>query len=513
MLLVAPCWRVLPVIDAASQTVEQQFRQNVFAKSKRAAPANEIGAGVLTSLFPWLHQQKWIEPMRTPAFIGIGSLVLAAAIACAARVRDATTAMLLALLAICAAAALMVPPVSSLLHTLPLFDVTLNERLLFGASFCAAMLAARGVASLGWRTTAIVFASLVIGGFVVTHAGLTDGHVSKFRQYALLGELAPLALAALVLFVWRHGSSRVGSAEEGAPSVALEGRMVIVLLALLLAQRLMEDGHWYPALARDLAFPKLAVLEPAQRGGERIVGTGMTFLPNSSAVYRVDDVRGYEAMTFRPLAETYPLWAHPIPIWFNRVDDLSAPMLSMMNVRWALTHEAPEGWRMVQSGLAENLRVLPRAFVPRHVRLGTPPDLVLSEMRGESDFGERAWIETGDTPRETANGPGVVSHGVATMEGKGGWVVISQAGWRGWRAYVDGRPVRVFTADHAFLSVFVPRGRHTLRLSFLPRSFTTGRAITGVTLLLMTVLILVHRMRGTIGPPDESYDRRLQRSQ
>src|SRR5260221_8211859 len=218
-------------------------------------------------------------------------------------------------------------------------------------------------------------------------------------------------------------------------------------------------------------------------------------------------------MTFLPLAETYPLWAHPIPIWFNRVDALTAPMLSMMNVRWALTPEAPVGWRMAQPGLAENLRVLPRAFVPRRVRLGTSPGLVLSEMRVETDFGERAWIETYDIAHETANGPGTVSNGVVTMQGDGGWVVISQAAWRGWRAYVDGQPARVFRADHAFLSVFVPAGRHTLRLAFLPRSFAVGRALTGVTVLLMTVLIFVHRWRGTIARSDESYNRRIQRSQ
>ena len=386
----------------------------------------------------------------------------------------------LALFAVCAAAALMAPPVSSLLHALPLFDVTLNERLLFGASFCAAMLAARGVTSLGWRTTAAVLAALAIGSFVVTQLHLTDGHVSKFRHYALLAELAPLAIAVLMLLLWRHE------------------RVVIALVALLLAQRLMEDGHWYPALPRDIAFPKLAVLDPVQRSGDRMVATGMAFLPNSSAVYGVDDVRGYEAMTFRPLAETYPLWAHPIPIWFNRVDDLTAPMLSMMNVRWALTHDAPEGWRMAQPGLAENLHVLPRAFVPRHVRLGTPRDLVLPEMRGETDFGDRSWIETGDAPHDAANGPGFVSNGVATMEGAGGWVVISQAAWRGWRAYIDGRPATIATANHAFLAVFVPRGRHTLRLAFLPRSFAVGRAISGISLILMTVFILVHLRRGTI---------------
>lgn len=494
---------VLPVLDAADQTVEHQFRQNVFAKSKRAAPPNEIAAGVMTSLFPWLHQQKWLAPMRTPAFIGIGSLVLTAMLAgLGSRRRDARAEswMLFALFLVCAAAALMAPPISSLLHALPLFDVTLNERLLFGASFCAAMLAARGLAALGWRTALSVLALLVTGTIVIQHAHLTDGHVTAFRAYTLLGELVPLGLALLVVGKREEASSERGKA--GSSRSPQRDWRLIALLALLLAQRVMEDGRWYPALDRAVAFPHLAVLEPVQRSGDRMVAKGMAFLPNTSAVYGVDDVRGYEAMTFRPLAETYPLWAEKIPIWFNRVDDLGAPMLSMMNVRWLLNDDGR---------LIENPRALPRAFVPRHVRLNWPRELVLAEMRSETDFGERAWIDTrspGGAAEEVENGPGVVTAGVATME-RDGWVVVSQANWRGWRAWVDGRRATVVPANHAFLAVHVPRGRHTLRLAFRSQSFVVGRAVTAGTLLVLcTVIILVHRRRGTIALPDESNDRR-----
>jgi hypothetical protein len=497
---------LLPLLDAASQTAEHHFRQTVFAKSKRAAPANEIGAGILTTLFPVLHQQKWLAPMRTPAFIGIGSLVLAAMLASLHRARDATTWMLFALFIVCAAAALMAPPVSSLLHALPLFDVALNERLLFGASFCAAMLAARGLSLLGWRTTAVVFALLAAGSYLVTHAGLTDGHVTKFRQYALLGELLPLGLALLLVFQWGDRRPRLSS---------------IALVALLLSQRLMEDGRWYPALQPDIAFPPLALPQT----GDRVVGKGMAFLPNSGALYGLDDVRGYEAMTLRTLSDTYPLWGEKLPAWFNRVDDLTAPMLSMMNVRWAIARReetAPEGWRLVRPGLMENLHVLPRAFVPRNVRRGIPENLVLPEMRGERDFGERAWIGAPMSPHpppapspqpgEVPNGPGIVTNDVADMANDG-WVVVSQANWRGWRAWVDGRRVTVYSANHAFLAVWVPRGRHALRFAFRPQSFVIGRTVTFASLLLVTVIILVHLRRGTIPGPLDAHHRRLQQSQ
>jgi uncharacterized membrane protein YfhO len=59
-----------------------------------------------------------------------------------------------------------------------------------------------------------------------------------------------------------------------------------------------------------------------------------------------------------------------------------------------------------------------------------------------------------------------------------GFVVISEAAWKGWRAYVDGRPSKIVRANHAFLSVSVPAGRHSIRLTYLPQSFVIGRAIT-----------------------------------
>lgn len=476
---------ILPVIDAADQSAEHRFRQNVFAKSSRVAPAREIGAGVLTSLFPFLHEQKWLVPMRTPAFIGIGSLVLAGALAALVRVRTREVWILAALFVFCACAALQVAPVSPLLHALPFFNVVLNERLLFGASFCAAMLAAIGIDRASWRELAIVFVALAIGTFVLTRVDLTDHHVSKFRAFAVAGELIPLALAAFAI-----------TRRTPLP----------FLVALLLAQRVMEDGHWYPALPREAAYPRIDVLDRVKEG--RVIGRGLVFMPNTSAVYGVDDVRGYEALTFAPLVETYPMWCEQIPVWFNRVDDLTRPMLSMMNVRYAMAKESddvPDGWREIarQPGvikLLENDHALPRAYVPRHVRLGTPRELLLPEMRGETDFGERSWIDSRDTPpREQENGPGVVNGEIVTME-RDGWVVISQAAWRGWRAAVDGRSAHVARANHAFLAVHVPAGRHTLRLTFRPRSFVIGRTVTLISLLVTTVIVFVHRRR-TIAAP------------
>ena len=101
-------------------------------------------------------------------------------------------------------------------------------------------------------------------------------------------------------------------------------------------------------------YPRFGVLEaiPADPAF-RMAGVGRALIPNASAVYGLDDVRGYEAMTLRRFYETYPLWCVPQPVWFNRVDDPKRPFLAFLGARWILTEagtEAPTGWSLRAEG-------------------------------------------------------------------------------------------------------------------------------------------------------------------
>lgn len=66
-------------------------------------------------------------------------------------------------------------------------------------------------------------------------------------------------------------------------------------------------------------------------------------------------------------------------------------------------------------------------------------------------------------------------------------VVVSQNFADGWTARVDGRPAPVVAVDGALMGVFVPAGDHTVVLSYLPRSFVVGSAVS-VAALLVAVL-------------------------
>jgi hypothetical protein len=382
-------------------------------------------------------------------------------------------------------------PLAPALHAVPLFDITVNERLVFAGAFALAMLAALAVDA--WPTATgraraaatLVLAVLLILGLGTAWLRGAPG-AARMRpdlvRMLVLAELLPLAGLVLVLI--------------GEMPRALARTIV---LGLVLLQRTVVDGTIYPSLPPSAFYPRIPLLDHLQddRGEPfRIVGLDQAFRPDAAALYGLEDARGYEAMTFRRLDQTYRLWSVPLPVWFNMVSDLSRPFLSFLNVKYAIAgpDARPDGqWRLVRedrgSRLLENTRVVPRAFVPARVRLEPEALAIFQAMSTAADFSQTAWILAPGQPSvDLVNGPGTLrirrdGAGLdvdATME-RPGWVVVSEAGWRGWRATIDGRRVPLHDANHAFLGVHVPEGRHRLQLVYRPESLTLGLTVSLIT--------------------------------
>lgn len=484
---------LLPFAEAAPHTAEFAGRNLYMAQEpldvKKGAVARRAGL----SLFPWYggiperdnHTSDW-EPTNMRA----GSIVLALALASLV-IAPRRLTWFFALLALFSAwVGLDAWPFAQLLHALPLFDITINNRLAFPAVFAAAMLAA--IAVDAWpsarrkrlATAAVLLGTAVILGIatsMVAAAQLKTGVRGEILAQFTIVELLPLAILAVLI------AARVPR------RIALP-----VALGLLLVQRGFEDGGIYPAVPQRAFYPVIPVLEKMQRDPElfRMAGLHFAFLPDAAAMYGLHDARGYEAMTFRRLYETYPQWCLATPS-FNNVFDTRRAFLSMINVKYVIGSLDPqpnEQWRLAledrQSRLLQNTRVLPRAFVPAWIRYDRVQDRTLRDMFENEDFAERSFIEAPEyEPHDIANGPGKLAikrigttyEIDADMQGDG-WIVVTESSWPGWRAYVDGKRVSTKFANHAFIGVFVYKGKHHVRLTYQPESFTRGRNVSLVTL-------------------------------
>ena len=492
---------LLPVMEALPQTHEHELRRGFFTTLPKSAPLPLALAKLEAQLVPFIHgmpQSEWpdvmpFEPPLESAWCGSAALALAAFGAWRSPSRAKWAA--LALIAGGLLLGIRLWPFADVLGKLPLFDISLNDRLVVAAAFGVALLAALGANELeGGRPARPLIVTSIIVAVVLMFAFANAAHRLFAQRFSsdFIHTQAAILIAGPLLVALIAAKAR--------------GRTACVLLLLLVvAQRTIEVGDLYPTLPARMFYPPIPVLAKLPKGGEpfRIVGQQAELIPNSATLYGLEDVRGYQALRLRRWVETIPLWSVPQGVWWNRVDDLTPPFLSMLNVRYALAPwnvPVAPGWTKIaeQPGtfLLENTRALGRAYVPRRVRRGVPKDAMLKEMKQARDFAERSWIDARlSAPREELNGPGVArvtknGRGElairASMQG-GGWMVISETAWKGWHAFVDGQPAPIRFANHTVLGVYVPQGEHTVRLVYRPQAFVIGAWMSGLTLLALVI--------------------------
>lgn len=505
---------MLPVIEAIPQTAEQRYRQEVYARQPRSVTGRESLQRLSSSFVPFRFgapNREWpadppFAPYPESASCGSAALALAAFGLWRSRWRGRW--FVFALVAGGLVFAINLAPFADWLAKLPLFDIALNGRLAMVAAFGIAVLAALGIDALVAEerpvrlAVAALAVTIALGAVIASQWSsmiawkLTPAYLRTSAAFLLIPPVA-IAMAALVA----RRNRRAAAA------------LVVTIVAL---QRMFDLADFYPTLPAAMFYPRLPLLSSLPKTDEpyRIVGTGSTFIPNTAAVYGLEDVRGYQAMTFAPMRESQPHWSFQQPVWFNRIDDLAraSTHLSAMNVRFAIADDAltpPEGWREVahvqRTKLFENSRVAPRAFIPANMAVAADPVREWGDRLFDvDDFQRWSWVEVPGAPASTApNGTGRVTirrDGYnafdldATLDSPA-WIVISEMAWKGWRAYSGGEPVKVRRANHALLGIYLDRGHHAVRLQYLPHSFVVGRAISVATLVLLALTALVTRSR------------------
>jgi hypothetical protein len=94
---------------------------------------------------------------------------------------------------------------------------------------------------------------------------------------------------------------------------------------------------------------------------------------------------------------------------------------------------------------------------------------------------ERVSSESADTVRWLAYEPNRVELEVATKGA--GLVVLGEVYYPGWKAFVDGSPVKLYRADGLVRGVVVPKGTHRVSVRYEPASVRWGAILTVMTFL------------------------------
>ena len=106
---------------------------------------------------------------------------------------------------------------------------------------------------------------------------------------------------------------------------------------------------------------------------------------------------------------------------------------------------------------------------------------------------------------EDSTGPGnssveIVSYGTENLEfavhaERPGILVVSDAYYPGWNAYVDGNATPIFPADYAFRGVFLEPGDHRVTMAYEPESVRNGIIISLIAALALGIGVILFRRR------------------
>jgi hypothetical protein len=273
-------------------------------------------------------------PVDTAA---VGSIVLALALYGAIRVRSRETWFFAGMAVFCLLARAEWKPLARALQKLSLFDQSLNERFSFGAAFALAILAAFGVEELFRHErdrAAVIVLTIALIVLAAGNAWLYRNvqTPAAWGHFKIAAELIGLALAIALI------------------------RKPQYLVAVILLQRVVSDGH----LARR-SIGDLRIRRSDSRAAEERPPTvphhrpRSRFFPGTSALYELEDVRGYQAMTFRRTFETFPLWSIHQPV-VQPVNDPHPAVPLSFSMRYAITWDRdPPPAGLARGGAAEGL--------------------------------------------------------------------------------------------------------------------------------------------------------------
>jgi hypothetical protein len=74
-------------------------------------------------------------------------------------------------------------------------------------------------------------------------------------------------------------------------------------------------------------------------------------------------------------------------------------------------------------------------------------------------------------------------------------LVLNDTNYPGWRAYLNGEPVEMLTANFLFRGVVVPAGRSTVEFKYQPRTFRIGSGVSFAAFGVLAFLVLRERRR------------------
>lgn len=504
VLMASP--QILPAVEAYGQAV----RSGLFLKGE---------------VIPW----QYISTLFSPDFYGnpvtrndwyghyaewagfVGVIPLMLALFAGSVKKKSAAATFFILMAVLSLSFAFQTPLVDLLYALriPVLSTSSASRVIILMSFSLAVLSGFGFDALrdtwqnkSWRSV-VRFGVAVLAVCAVLWAVLLVFHPLPADKLAIAvrNTYLPTAFLLAALIV-------------GAAGFLLPKRF-LVLLPFVLIFLAGTDSYrfaakWMPFDPKEYIYPVLPVITELQRltgrdnsrvfgniGNEAGSAFGIQLIEGYDAVYQHRYGRFMSAATEGKLRDV----GRSVVV-FDKHGLYSEKILQLLGVRY-YAHKKSDGrfpwaypfWELPQYNrvwedehfeIMENTSGLPRVFLASSYVVATQEQEILDHLFS-TDFDIREKVvleeEPGIEPKSGSASAAFVSYRptdvrIAVNSPVPKLLFLSDTYATGWKASVDGNPVKIHRADFDFRAVEVPAGTHTVRMWYAPLSETLGLAAT-----------------------------------
>lgn len=440
---------------------------------------------------------------------------------------------------------LNVPGIVALLR-LPGLNMMSHNRLTFWTAFAILALAAIGLEAVlrgqvKWRRWFWILALLLTGLAIwcgertvtMPRAVMAEGdsliEVSKtvgwIRNTADVQRVATwfyrTSLIATVLCGLGVGGWFCLRAKNVSPG-RIAGLFGVLMVADLLSFAYGHSSQCDPALYYP-PLPALTAIRQMPPG--RVVGYGC-LPPTLAETQGLNDVRGYDSVDPARLLDLLAIAAKPGSVVYSFARSAGfvpqshlsppdwiqlSPVLDMLDVRYVIFRgqpppdihppiQYPDYW------VLENRAALPRSFFPHHVETVTSDVECLRKLKSpDFDPREVAYVDGAVNLPEQCRGTVEIIREIPTrvtlsvQAETPGLVVLADLWNKGWRAYLNGKPVPILRTNYALRGVEVPAGKATLEFRYQPASLVIGLSLAAAGLVVLLCSVVVLRGRQTAG--------------
>lgn len=375
------------------------------------------------------------------------------------------------------------------LLNLPLISTSQPTRLLFLVNFSLAVLSAFGLnyysnilknIRIGEKKLVLFSLGLVGIGiaalYVFTIVGIKSGIDPTNLAVAKRNSILPLAIfiASLVLIL---GSMRINK------------KFTNVILALLILITIFDlfrfSWKFNTFSKKEYLFPSTKSIEYLKKDKEifRVASNDSRILaPNFLTHYKIQTIEGYDPLYLLSYGELIAATERgepniTPPFGFNRIitpHNLNSKIIDFLNVKYifSLTDIQSQKFEMIheegQTKIFKNQNYHPRTFFVKKLVVAKDKKERINEIF-KQDLSEFAVVEEEvyDSSALSIGSAEIIKYNenevIIKTENQGtGFLVLSDAYYPTWRAFMDGREQKIYKTNHAFRGVVVPSGSHEL---------------------------------------------------